>query len=145
MQISASPRIRRATLGTAVAAALPLTAFAVLTYFAVTDSADLAALSGNSQQGMLVIAAALLSAVAYVSIAFPVWAYLLHRRGKYSGHAFRRGQSVILAAFCLAAAATISLLLGSSVFGWLSLALMLYLLAAILCFPLAFLWLWLAR
>lgn len=105
---------------------------------------------GSEAAGGLLIALGLAVAPLYIAIAFPIRARRLIDQHKFSGYEFRKGQTVFLVATCFLLSMVSVLLVGGAfdlegLAAALSMTVLLFFMSAFICFPLVFLWLWLAR
>jgi hypothetical protein len=139
------PRIRRATVVTTALASIPV--LAALAIWRLNGSS--AAVSGPEATGGSIITLGLAIAPFYVAVAFPLRAGRLLRHNEFTSRAFRNGQAVLLALVCfLVSLLVVALLGGVNLFSLaeaFSLTVLIFAASALVCFPLVFLWLRLAK
>jgi hypothetical protein len=144
MEHPSRPRYVKATLLTALAAALLPVGFLVLAYFEYKSPQWDPEGDSGAVQGFMVIALATTLSILYVLVAFPVAANTLRKASKLRGTSFGKLLAMWLGGISLVVAAAVSLQLGGLSL-WLPLALVLFLISALLTMPFMPLWLWLAR
>lgn len=144
MEPSSPLRYVKATLLTALAAAMLPVGFLLLAYLDYRSPQWDPEGDSGAVQGFMIIALATSLSIAYVLVAFPVAARSLHKASQLRPGSFSKLLALWLGALSLVVAAAVSLQLGGLSL-WLPLALILFVAAALLTMPFTPLWLWLAR
>lgn len=144
MRAAARPRYLKATAWTAVAVALIPAVLLTLAYIDFQSPQWDPKSDSGAVQGFMIIFLAAAVAVMYVVVAFPAAARILYKRGRLGPGAFSKLLAVWLAATSMVVGGAVSLLLGD-LGGWIPLALIMFVMAAVLTMPFMYLWLRLSQ
>jgi hypothetical protein len=143
MDAHSPPRYVKATLLTALAAALLPASRLVLAYLDYTSPQWDPQADSDAVQGFMISALATSLALLHILVAFPVAGRRLHQARHLGPAPFIKLVALWLVALCFVVAGAISLQVGGLSF-WLPLALVLFCTAALLTLPFTRLWLWLS-